>query len=50
MLLPLDVDEGLGVHVVDVENPVQMVHLMLEDPGWPATYLPCDWLRLLIEP
>ena len=29
--LPVDVDEGLAVHAVNVEDPIQVVHLMLED-------------------
>lgn len=47
--LPVDVDEGLAVHAVDVEDPIQMVHLMLEDSGWPAACLPRDIFTLLIQ-
>lgn len=47
--LPVDVDEGLAVHAVDVEDPIQVVHLVLEDTGWPAARLPRDIFTLLIE-
>lgn len=46
--LPVDVDEGLAVHVVDVEDPIQVVRLVLEDASWPATGLPRDLFTLLI--
>lgn len=47
--LPVDVDEGLGVHVVDVEDPIQVVHLVLEDASWPATGLPRHGFTFLIQ-
>lgn len=49
MRLPVDVDEGLAVHAVNVEDPMQVVHLMLEDTSWPSTGLPCDSFTLLIQ-
>lgn len=47
--LPVDVDEGLAVHAVDVEDAIQVVHLVLEDASWPATGLPRDSFSLLIQ-
>lgn len=47
--LPVDVDEGLAVHTVNVEDPLQVVHLVLEDTSWPATGLPRDRFTLLIQ-
>ncbi|KFQ01773.1 hypothetical protein N330_00025, partial [Leptosomus discolor] len=39
-LHPADVGEGAGVHAVDVEGPVQVVHLVLGNAGGPARRLP----------
>lgn len=47
--LPVNIDEGLGVHAVDIEDSIQMIHLMLEDSSWPATGLPCNFFTLLID-
>lgn len=47
--LPVDIDEGPAVHAVHVQDPVQVIHLVLEDPSWPATGLPCNLLPLLIQ-
>lgn len=47
--LPVDVDEGLAVHAIDVEDPIQVVHLVLEDASWPTTGLPSDGFALLIQ-
>lgn len=47
--LPVDVDEGLAVHTVDVEHPIQVVHLVLEDTSWPAAGLPRNGFTLLIQ-
>lgn len=33
MLLPLYINKAFAVHVVNVENTVQVVHLVLEDPS-----------------
>lgn len=46
----MDVDEAPGVHAVDVEDSVQVVHLMLEDPGGPAAGRPAHRLPSLIQP
>lgn len=48
--LPVDVDERLAVHAVDVEDPVQVVHLVLKDPCWPSARLPRHFFTLLIQP
>ncbi|KFV70329.1 hypothetical protein N307_03609, partial [Dryobates pubescens] len=48
-LHPGDVGEGVGVHAVDVQDPIQMVHLMLDDAGSPACCLPAHWLPVLIH-
>ncbi|KFW84020.1 hypothetical protein N305_04757, partial [Manacus vitellinus] len=37
---PAHVGEGAGVHAVNVEDPVQVVHLVLYDAGSPAHGLP----------
>lgn len=47
--LPVDVDESFAVHTVDVEDPIQVVHLVLEDTSGPATGLPCDSFTLLVQ-
>lgn len=47
--VPVDVDEGLAVHAVDVEDPVQVVHLVLDDARWPATCLPRHGFTLFIQ-
>ncbi|KAL2300071.1 hypothetical protein Nmel_012030, partial [Mimus melanotis] len=39
-LHPAHVGEGAGVHAVDVEDPIQVIHLVLDDPGGPARRLP----------
>lgn len=49
MCLPVDVDEGFAVHAVDVEDPIQVIHLVLEDTSWPATGLPGYSFTLLIQ-
>ena len=49
VLLPVDVDERLAVHAVGVEDPVQVVHLVLEDPSRPAARLPRDLFTLFIQ-
>ncbi|KFO72590.1 hypothetical protein N303_14328, partial [Cuculus canorus] len=46
---PVDVGEGAGVHPVDVENPIEVVHLMLDDAGGPACCLPAHRLPILIH-
>lgn len=33
MLLPIDINKAFAVHVVNVENAIQVVHLVLEDPS-----------------
>lgn len=45
----MDVDEGLGVHAVDVEDSIQVIHLVLEDSSGPATGLPRHIFTLLIQ-
>lgn len=47
--LPVDVDEGLAVHAVDVEDSIQVVHLVLEDSSGPAAGLPRDVFTLLVQ-
>lgn len=47
--LPVDINEGLCVHAVDVEDAVQVVHLVLDDPGRPATSLPRYSFAIFIE-
>ena len=47
--LPVNIDEGLAVHAVDVEDSVQVVHFVLEDSSWPATGLPSDIFTLLVQ-
>ncbi|KFO95616.1 hypothetical protein N300_09126, partial [Calypte anna] len=39
-LHPGDVGEGSGVHAVHVEDPIQVIHLVLGDAGGPAHCLP----------
>lgn len=48
--LPVNIDEGLAVHAVDVEDSIQVIHLVLEDSSWPATGLPRNIFTLLIQP
>lgn len=48
-LHPAHVGEGAGVHVVDVEDPIQVVHLVLDDPGGPARRLPAHRLPELVH-
>lgn len=47
--LPINIDEGLTVHAVDVEDSIQVVHLVLEDSSWPATGSPRNVFTLLIQ-
>lgn len=47
--LPINIDEGLAVHAVNVEDAIQVIHLVLEDSSWPATGLPRDIFTLLIQ-
>lgn len=47
--LPVNIDEGPAVHAVNVEDSVQVIHLVLEDSSWPATGLPCNIFPLLIQ-
>lgn len=49
LLRPVDVDEGLGVHVIDVEDAVQVVDLMLQDTGRPAACLPRHRFTFFIQ-
>ncbi|KFO63394.1 hypothetical protein N302_09679, partial [Corvus brachyrhynchos] len=48
-LHPAHIGEGAGVHAVDVEGPVQVIHLVLDDPGGPARCLPAHWLPELVH-
>ncbi|KFQ73987.1 hypothetical protein N335_08144, partial [Phaethon lepturus] len=48
-LHPADVGEGAGVHPVYVEDPIQVVHLVLDDAGSPARSLPAHRLPVLIH-
>ena len=47
--LPLDVDKGLAIHAVKVKQAVQVIHLVLDDSGRPATNLPTDRFSLLVQ-
>lgn len=47
--LPVNINEGLAVHAVNVEDSIQMIHLMLEDSSWPATGLPWNIFTLFID-
>ena len=47
--LPLDVDKGLAIHAVNVEQAVQVIHLVLDDSGRPATHLPTDRFSILVQ-
>lgn len=49
-LHPADVGEGAGVHAVNVQDPIQMVHLVLHDAGGPAHRLPAHRLPALVHP
>lgn len=47
--LPVNIDEGLAVHAVDVEDPIQVVHLVLDNSSWPAIGFPCNPFTLLVQ-
>lgn len=47
--LPVDVDEGLAIHAVDVQDAIQVVHFVLDDACWPAAGLPQDRFTFFIQ-
>lgn len=47
--LPVNIDECLAVHAVDVEDSIQVIHLVLEDSSWPTTGSPRNVFTLLVQ-